>query len=164
MSGVAPVRAYVGLGSNQDDPRAQLERAFDALAQLPGTQLLRRSPVYRTPPWGLLDQPAFLNAVAELDTTLDPDALLAELRRLEHAAGRERHLRWGPRPLDLDLLLHGDSLRDTPELVLPHPRLHERAFVLVPLADIAPTLAIPGHGRVDRLLAEVDRSGIEAVG
>ena len=158
-----PVRAYVGLGSNQDVPLAQIEDALRALAAIPHTTLLRRSKLYRTPPWGLLDQPDFINAVAELDTCLDAAALLDALRRVEYDAGRQRLERWGPRSLDLDLLLHGDSRIDTVELQLPHPRMQDRAFVLVPLAELAPELRIEPHGRVIDLLANLDRSGIEAL-
>ncbi|MBB5207009.1 2-amino-4-hydroxy-6-hydroxymethyldihydropteridine diphosphokinase [Chiayiivirga flava] len=163
MSAAAPVRAFVGLGSNLGDPRDALARAFEALAGIPDTVLLRRSALYRTPPWGLLAQPDFINAVAELATELDAQTLLAHLRRIEHDAGRQRSERWGPRSLDLDLLLHGDTRVDTPDLQLPHPRMHERAFVLVPLADLAPALELPSHGRVADVLANLDRDGIEAV-
>ena len=157
------VRAWVGLGSNLREPRQQIDAALQALAAIPQTQLLRASRLYRTPPWGRLDQPDFINAVAELATTLAPEALLAQLRRIEHDAGRQRLERWGPRSLDLDLLLHGDARIDTETLQLPHPRLHERAFVLVPLAELAPELWIEPHGRVIDLLAQVDRSGVEVL-
>ena len=157
-------RAFVGLGSNLDDPAAQLRRAFDALERIEGVHAVRRSRFYRTPPWGRVDQPDFVNAVAELDTTLAPHALLLELQALEARFGRARREHWGPRVLDLDLLLHGDrEIRDA-GLQLPHPRLHERAFVLVPLADLAPGLHVPGRGSVSALLAGVDRAGIEALG
>ena len=163
MSGEAPARAYVGLGSNQDAPRAQIERALQALAGVPQTTLLRYSRLYRTPPWGLLEQPEFINAVAELDTTLDPHALLAQLRRIEADAGRARQERWGPRSLDLDLLTY-DSVRiETPELQLPHPRMAQRAFVLIPLAELAPDLLLDAGLRVSDALARLDRSGIEAL-
>lgn len=163
VSMAAPVRAWVGLGSNQDQPLTQIEEALRALAAIPHTTLRQRSRLYRTPPWGRLDQPDFINAVAELDTCLDASTLLDALRRIEHAAGRERLERWGPRSLDLDLLLHGDTRIDTAQLQLPHPRMHERAFVLVPLAELAPDLRIEPHGRVIDLLANLDRSGIEAL-
>ena len=157
-------RAFVGLGSNLDDPAAQLRRAFAALEAIEGVHAVRRSRLYRTPPWGRVDQPDFVNAVAELDTTLSPHALLLELQGLEARFGRARREHWGPRVLDLDLLLHGDGeIRDA-GLQLPHPRLHERAFVLVPLADLAPDLHVPGRGSVSALLAGVDRAGVEALG
>lgn len=154
-----PVTAYVALGSNLDDPRAQVERGFAALAALPRTVLRARSRMYRTPPWGMLDQPDFVNAVAMLETSLSPRALLVALLGIEAKAGRMRGVANGPRVLDLDLLLHGDATMREGGLELPHPRLHERAFVLLPLADIAPGLEIPGHGRVADLLARVDTTG-----
>jgi 2-amino-4-hydroxy-6-hydroxymethyldihydropteridine diphosphokinase len=159
-----PVRAWVGLGSNLDDPAAQLRCAFDELERLPGVQALQRSRLFRTPPWGRTDQPDFVNAVAGLDTTLPPHALLQALQALEARFGRERRERWGPRVLDLDLLLHGEARVHDAELRLPHPHLHERAFVLAPLADLAPELIVPGRGKVSVLLAGVDAAGIEALG
>jgi 2-amino-4-hydroxy-6-hydroxymethyldihydropteridine diphosphokinase len=156
--------AYVGLGSNLEDPVAQLRRTLAALGELPGTRLRSASGLYRTPPWGLLEQPEFVNAVAELHTTLGVRSLLEALQSLERAAGRAREQRWGPRVLDLDLLLYDALQLDEPGLHLPHPRLHERAFVLVPLAEIAPGLQVPGRGAVAALLAAVDRAGIQALG
>jgi 2-amino-4-hydroxy-6-hydroxymethyldihydropteridine diphosphokinase len=151
--------AYVALGSNLDDPEAQVERGFAALAALPGTLLRARWRRYRTPPWGVVDQPDFVNAVAWLETSLAPRALLDALLAIEARAGRVRGLRYGPRVLDLDLLLYGDrSLREA-GLTIPHPRLHQRAFVLLPLADLAPDLEVPGLGRVADLLARVDTAG-----
>lgn len=158
-----PVRAFIGLGSNQDVPLVQIEAALEAIAAIPQTTLLRRSRLYRTPPWGRLDQPDFINAVVEVQTRLDAATLLDALRRIETAAGRQRLDRWGPRSLDLDLLVHGDTRIDTAQLQLPHPRMQERAFVLVPLAELAPALRIEPHGRVIDLLANLDRSGIEAL-
>ena len=159
------LRAYVGLGGNLGDVAATLAAAFDALAALPLTDLVARSSIYRSPAWGITDQPAFLNAVAALDTALEPAALLAELLRIERAAGRERigALRWGPRTLDLDLLLYADAVIDQPGLRVPHPHLHERAFVLLPLAEIAPDAIVPGRGRVADLVVPVDADGIEAL-
>jgi 2-amino-4-hydroxy-6-hydroxymethyldihydropteridine diphosphokinase len=156
--------AYVGLGSNLEDPAAQLRRTLAALDALPGTRLQSASRLYRTPPWGLLEQPEFVNAAAELRTTLDVRAVLAALQSLERGAGRAREQRWGPRVLDLDLLLYDEVQLDEPGLHLPHPHLHERAFVLVPLAEIAPQVRVPGRGTVAELLATVDRAGIEALG
>jgi 2-amino-4-hydroxy-6-hydroxymethyldihydropteridine diphosphokinase len=160
------VRAYIGLGGNLGDVSATLERAFAALDALPRTRLTARSSIYRSPAWGMTDQPAFLNAVAALDTGLEPAALLAELLRIERAAGRERigAMRWGPRTLDLDLLLYADAVIDQPGLRVPHPHLHERAFVLLPLAEIAPDATVPGLGRVTDLAVAVDADGIEALG
>ena len=152
-------QAFVALGSNLDDPRAQVLRGFEALDSLSRTRLVARSHLYRTPPWGLRDQPDFVNAVAEIDTQLAPAALLDALQVLEAQAGRVRGVANGPRTLDLDLLLYGDDVIDAPGLSVPHPRLAERAFVLVPLADVAPNLDVPGQGRVTNLLAHVDASG-----
>jgi 2-amino-4-hydroxy-6-hydroxymethyldihydropteridine diphosphokinase len=160
----ASVLAYVGLGSNLDDPAAQVRAALRALDGIPGTRVLRASRLYRSPPWGRTDQPEFVNAVAELHTTLTAEVLLQALQRIEQHAGRARTERWGPRVLDLDLLLHADARFGGPGLQLPHPHLHERAFVLRPLADLAPGLCVPGHGRVADLLAAVDCAGVEALG
>ncbi len=153
--------AYVALGSNLDDPRQQVLDAMAALADLPSTRVLQRSALYRTPPWGVQQQPPFVNAVAELDTALSPHALLHSLLAIERRAGRVRAERNGPRTLDLDLL-HVDGVQmDQPQLTLPHPRLAERAFVLLPLNDVAPALCVPGLGRVADLLARVDSVGCE---
>lgn len=153
-------RAFVALGGNLGDTRAYLRAALDRLANLPDSRLLARSRFYRTPPWGLREQPAFLNAAAMLDTALAPHALLDALLDIELAAGRVRKgERWGPRTLDLDLLhMDGVALHDE-RLTLPHPRIAERAFVLLPLAELAPDLELPGQGRVDALLAAVDTAG-----
>ncbi|MGH8145013.1 MAG: 2-amino-4-hydroxy-6-hydroxymethyldihydropteridine diphosphokinase [Rhodanobacteraceae bacterium] len=153
------VAAYVGLGSNLGDPRAQVEHGFQALARLPQTVLGGRSRLYRTPPWGVVEQPDFVNAAARLETSLAPGELLDALFEIEVGAGRVRAIPNGPRTLDLDLLLYGDVELREPDLVIPHPRLHERAFVLLPLADLAPDLDIPGRGRVASLLAQVDTRG-----
>lgn len=154
--------AYVGLGSNLDDPPQQLARAFDALARLPETRLVLRSGCYRTAPFGPVIQPHFLNAVAGLLTRLAPDALLEQLRAIEQAQGRAAvRERWGPRPIDLDLLVHGLARRSDPALTLPHPGIPERNFVLYPLRDLAPDLDIPGLGTVRELAARVTAEGIE---
>lgn len=155
-------RAYVALGSNLDDPRAQVLRGCDALSRLPDSQLLARSRLYRSAPWGVAEQPEFVNAAAEIETTLAPRELLDALLGIERAAGRDRSgARWGPRVLDLDLLLYGDCECNEPGLTLPHPHLHERAFVLLPLSDLAPDLEVPGRGRVDELLARIEIAGCE---
>jgi 2-amino-4-hydroxy-6-hydroxymethyldihydropteridine diphosphokinase len=160
----ARVLAYIGLGSNLDDPAAQLRDALRRLDEIPDSTLRRSSKLYRTPPWGRLDQPEFVNAVAELDTALDAHALLEHLQQIERDSGRARREHWGPRVLDLDLLLHGTQQIADARLQLPHPHLHERAFVLVPLAELVPDLVVPGRGRVADLLAAVDRAGIQALG
>ena len=150
-----PVLAYVGLGANLGDTAAALKAALLALGALPGTQLLRTSSFYRTAP---IDShgPDYLNAVAALQTTLAPDELLGHLQHIEQAGGRERPYRNAPRTLDLDLLLHGEASLASSALTVPHPRLHERAFVLVPLAEVAPPgLVIPGHGALQNLLTLV---------
>ena len=157
------VTACVALGSNLDDPRAQVERGFAALAALPRTALIARSRLYRTPPWGMVDQPDFINAAARLETTLAPRELLDALLAVEIRTGRVRGARNGPRTLDLDLLLYGDQVIDDPDLVVPHPRLHERAFVLLPLADVAADFEVPGRGRVAELLQRVDATTCVAI-
>ncbi len=155
--------AYVALGSNLGNPRQQVLDAMAALAALPDTRMLQRSALYRTPPWGVLDQPSFINAVVELDTMLSPQVLLQHLLAIEQRAGRVRAERNGPRTLDLDLL-HVDGVQlDHPQLTLPHPRTSERAFVLLPLSDVAPGLCLPGLGKVSELLARVDRAGCESL-
>ena len=155
--------AYVALGSNLGDPRRQLLDAMAALANLPDTRLLQRSRLYRTPPWGVLEQPPFINAAVELDTALSPHALLDAMLAIEQRAGRVRAERNGPRTLDLDLL-HVDGVQlDDPQPTLPHPRMAERAFVLLPLHDIAPTLRLPGQATVAELLARLDLAGCERV-
>lgn len=131
--------AYVGIGSNLGDPVGNAMRAIDALTEL-GT-ILRRSSLYRTKPWGKSDQPDFVNAVVLLRTQLEPQALLERLKALENRLGRTPSERWGPRTVDLDLLLYGDRVVAEPNLSVPHPRLQERAFVLVPLAEIDPRYA-----------------------
>ncbi|MFT3665986.1 2-amino-4-hydroxy-6-hydroxymethyldihydropteridine diphosphokinase [Piscinibacter sp.] len=152
--------AYVGLGANLGDARAALASAFDALAALPATELLRRSSLWRSAPVDA-GGPDYLNAVAELRTALEPLALLHALHAIEQAHGRRRPYRNAPRTLDLDLLLHGGSVLATPELTLPHPRAHERAFVLAPLAELAAQLVIPGHGAVASLLPALAGQRIE---
>jgi 2-amino-4-hydroxy-6-hydroxymethyldihydropteridine diphosphokinase len=154
--------AFIALGSNLGDARAQVQHAFDALARLPGTRLLAHSPLYLTPPWGVLEQPPFVNAAAHIDTTLSPHELLDALLAIERAAGRVRDgERWGPRTLDLDVLhINGVTLSDE-RLTLPHPRIRERAFVLLPLHDLAPRLQLPNQGRVEDLLSAIDTAGCE---
>lgn len=155
-----PVRAAIGLGGNLGDAANTLREALQALDQLPGTRLLRASPLFRTPAWGNTDQPDFVNAAALVETTLPARALLEALLELERRFGRRREagVQWGPRILDLDVLLYGDAVLDEPGLRVPHPHLHERAFALLPLARIAPGMEVPGRGSVATLLAAVDAS------
>lgn len=153
--------AYIALGANLGDPVATVRAAFAALSGLDGVRLAAASSLYRTAPVGLADQPDFINAVARVHTSLAPNALLKALLGLESEFGRVRQEKNGPRTLDLDLLLYEDLVLDTPDLVLPHPRLHLRAFVLAPLAEIAPDLAIPGRGTVAAWLPAVANQAIE---
>ena len=159
----APVHACIGLGANLGHPQATLHAAAQALAALPDTRLLAVSRCYRTAAWGRTDQPDFVNAAALLQTRLAPQTLLAALLEIERRAGRERgpDSRWGPRLLDLDLLLYGGRMIDEPGLRVPHPHLHERAFALVPLAEIAAAEPFPGHGSVGEALRAIDPAGVE---
>ncbi|MCG6659550.1 2-amino-4-hydroxy-6-hydroxymethyldihydropteridine diphosphokinase [Halomonas campisalis] len=145
------VDAYVGLGSNLDGPREQIERALEALERLPLTGRVQASRLYVSAPVGPVDQPDFVNAVARLETRLSPLALLDQLQALEQRHRRVRRRRWGPRTLDLDLLLYGDRVIDTPRLRVPHPELAARAFVVVPLAELAPELQLPDGRRLAAL-------------
>lgn len=138
--------AYIGLGSNLEDPLAQLRRAFADIDKLPDTRLVARSSLYRSAPIGLLDQPDFVNAVAKIETALTPQALLQALLHIEHQHGRERTIRNAPRTLDLDVLLYDDMQLNEPGLTIPHPQMHLRAFVLQPLLEITPDIGIPGVG------------------
>ena len=153
--------AYIALGSNLDGPLTQIELAFKALAEAPGCRLIARSRLYQTQPLGPQDQPEFINAAAGLLTKLDPRALLVELKRIERALGREQPVvRWGPRRIDLDLLVYADAQIAEPDLTVPHLGLPERNFVLYPLRDIAPELLVPGRGRVSQLAAGVGAAGL----
>lgn len=157
--------AYVGLGSNLDGPARQLEDAFGELDEIPETRLIRRSALYRSAPFGGVEQPDFVNAAAALLTLLPPHALLRELQRLETARGRERGgVRWGPRILDLDLLVYSDQTIDDPDLTVPHPGIGERNFVLLPLGEIAPDLIIPGLGRVATIDVSHSEPSISRIG
>ncbi|MEN8176774.1 MAG: 2-amino-4-hydroxy-6-hydroxymethyldihydropteridine diphosphokinase [Pseudomonadota bacterium] len=158
-----PVRAFVGLGSNLDRPLEQVRAAVTALSTLRATRVVKASSFYRSPPMGPQDQPYFVNAVAVIDTGLSARALLEQLQALEVRAGRERGRRWGERVLDLDLLLYGAQQSTDPVLRLPHPGIARRAFVLVPLQEVAPRLAIPGLGPVSTLRAAVDCSRLQVL-
>jgi 2-amino-4-hydroxy-6-hydroxymethyldihydropteridine diphosphokinase len=156
--------ALLGLGGNTGDVRATLDRAIELICLEKETRLLARSAYYRTPPWGFPDQPAFINAAIAVETGLTPEGLLAHTQSIERLLGRTRgsERRFGPRPIDIDLLAYDDLRLRTPDLELPHPRLLARAFVLVPLTEIAPERIITGV-RVRDALAQVDTSGIERV-
>jgi 2-amino-4-hydroxy-6-hydroxymethyldihydropteridine diphosphokinase len=158
---LAPVTAFIALGSNLDDPKQQLRSALRALAGLPQTRVVRESSLYRNPPEGGLDQPAFVNAVAEIETGASPRELLERLLEIERAHGRERDYPNAPRTLDLDIALYGDRVVQDPGLTIPHPRMLRRAFVMVPLAEIAPDAVVPGHGRVADLARQLNASGME---
>ena len=157
--------AYVALGSNLSGPRRQVEAAFEALAGLPHSRLVLRSSLWRSAPMGPQHQPAFVNAVAGLVTTSSPREFLDRLKELERSLGKvEPSLRWGPRAIDLDLLVFGDNKLEEPGLTLPHPGLHQRNFVLYPLSEIAADLWVPGLARVRRLRERVSAAGIERLG
>ena len=154
---------YIALGSNLEQPRRQLQAGFAALARLPGTQLMAQSSLYRSAPVGYANQADFVNAVAALRTALAPRALLDALLALESEHGRVRAFPNAPRTLDLDIALYGERVIDEPGLTVPHPRMHSRAFVIVPLAEIAPDALVPGHGRVRELLAGVDSASVSVL-
>jgi len=155
--------AYVALGANLGNPLLTIRAAITALDAIPASTRLAVSSLYRTAPVGLKHQPDFINAVAALETQLAPQELLDALFAIEAGFGRRRSIRNAPRTLDLDLLLHGDATLQTPTLTLPHPRMHERAFVLAPLAEIAPQAVIPGHGTVAQLCAACADQRIERI-
>lgn len=153
------VRAYLGLGGNIGDPEAAMRTALAALAGHEGVMVAAVSSLYRTPPWGMADQPDFLNAVAALDTTLDAHSLLALCLSTERALKRVRAERWGPRLIDMDILLFGNERHEDDGLHVPHPRMLERAFVMAPLAEIAPELMLDGRSAAQRL-ENLDMTGV----
>lgn len=159
-----PVVVFIGLGGNIGESATVLRTAVHRLMTVPRSRLLNVSRLYRTPAWGQTDQADFVNAVAALETMLPPRSLLEELLIIERDFGRERAAggsgRWGPRSLDLDILLYGDETINEPGLQLPHPHLHERAFALVPLLDLVEDIDIPGHGSARQALGSVERGGI----
>ena len=160
-SAAATVEAFIALGANLENPVRQVQQAISELAGIEQTRVLAVSSLYRTAPVGYADQPDFINAVAKLQTGLSPHELLDALHVIESRHGRQRSVRNAPRTLDLDLLMHGTSVVREKNLTLPHPRLHERAFVLLPLAEIAPDAQLPGRGPLSQLIGLVDCSGVE---
>ncbi|WP_373186685.1 2-amino-4-hydroxy-6-hydroxymethyldihydropteridine diphosphokinase [Halopseudomonas sp.] len=157
-------RCHIGLGSNQAEPRAQLRQACESLAALAGTRLLRCSRLYRSAPMGPQDQPDYVNAVALIDTTLTPLALLDALQAIEQQQGRQRKAeRWGPRTLDLDILLYANQQIDSDRLRVPHYHMHARPFVLYPLAELDPDLILPDGTPLQHLLQNCPAQGIEAI-
>ncbi len=155
-----PATVFIALGSNLADPAAQIRSALRDLGKLPGTRLVRSSSLYCNPPAGGLAQPEYVNAVARIETGFGPRPLLDRLLEIERAHGRVRDYPNAPRTLDLDIVLYGDRVVQEPGLAIPHPRMLERAFVLVPLAEIAPEAQVPGHGRVADLAARIDSSAM----
>ena len=157
--------AYIGLGSNLRSPARQLETAFELLGDIRTSRLVGRSSLYRSAPFGGVEQPDFVNAAASLLTQLSAQDLLLELQRIEKVRGRERgDVRWGPRVLDLDLLVYSNLHIDEPDLTIPHPGIGERNFVLLPLKEIAPELSIPGLGRISTLDGDSIEPKISRIG
>ena len=157
-------RVYIGIGSNLDSPRRQVEAALDELGQIAGTTWIASSPLYRSKPVGPQDQPDYVNAVAAIETDLEAETLLDTLQSLEQQHGRRRDgQRWGARTLDLDILLYGDECISTARLQVPHPEMPRRGFVLKPLHDIEPSLNIPEHGHLEDLLAQVSTADLEKI-
>lgn len=152
--------AYIALGSNLQQPAQQVQLALQALQTLPHTQVLKASSLYQTTPVGYDNQPDFINAVASIETQLQPQALLAALLAIEQQFGRERPFANAPRILDLDVLLYANEVMHTPTLTLPHPRMHERGFVMLPLAEIAPELILPNGSSVVELAQQCQQQGV----
>ncbi|MCL6447035.1 MAG: 2-amino-4-hydroxy-6-hydroxymethyldihydropteridine diphosphokinase [Armatimonadetes bacterium] len=152
---MACVRCFLGLGANLGDKEANLKTAISFLEREKNIRVRRVAPFYRTAPWGYTDQDWFINTVVEIETSLSPQQLLSVLLAIEEKMGRVREVRWGPRVIDLDLLLYGNAMLYEPNLIVPHPRMAARAFVLAPLADLDPDLVIPGQGRVADLYKKV---------
>jgi 2-amino-4-hydroxy-6-hydroxymethyldihydropteridine diphosphokinase len=163
MTELIQQRAFIALGSNLAEPEVQVNQAFAALAQLPQSRLLAQSSLYRSAPVGYAEQADFINAVAHIETGLAPHDLLQSLLGIERTFGRVRDFRNAPRTLDLDLLLYADLMFHEPGLTLPHPRMHERAFVLLPLVEIAPDCEIPGKGKAKNWLVRVGDQTITRV-
>jgi len=156
--------AYVGIGSNVDEPVKQVRQALLELDRLPHSRVVKRSSLFRSAPVGYASQPDFVNAVAQLETGISAARLLAELQEIESRHGRQRSFANAPRSLDLDLLMFGNSELKTKDLTLPHPRMHERAFVLKPLVEISPEVSIPGVGLAKDSLKSVEHQIVERIG
>jgi len=150
------VKVYIGLGSNLNDPESQLKKAIISLEMVPSTTVVRTSSFYKSKPVGPQDQPDYINAVVELDTELSAQVLMDYLQGIENEQGRVREQKWGPRTLDLDILLYGDEIIQGDHLEIPHVEMHKRGFVLVPLDEISPDCVIPGVGSVQTLLQQVN--------
>lgn len=155
--------AFVGLGANLGEPRRQVEAALEELGRVAQTRVVRQSSFYRSAPVGYAEQPEFVNAVAQLETALPAERLLAELQAIEARHGRQRSFPNAPRTLDLDLLMYGNATLDSAKLRVPHPRMHERAFVLAPLLEIAPDIVIPGQGAAEELLQRCEGQSVERI-
>ena len=155
--------AYIAVGSNLDNPKMQIQDAFAELDEMESSRLLQTSSLYASAPWGYANQPDFVNAVASVETELPPRRLLEELLKIEIWHGRERAFANAPRTLDLDIALYGEEVVDEESLKIPHPRMQERAFVLVPLAEIAPQIVIPGQGAIAQLLARCNDPSLKRI-
>jgi 2-amino-4-hydroxy-6-hydroxymethyldihydropteridine diphosphokinase len=155
--------AYVGVGSNLGEPLRQVRDALDELDHIPHSRVVKRSSLYQSAPTGFDDQPDFINAVAQLETGISADRLLDELQEIEARHGRQRSFANAPRTMDLDLLLYGNAVLKTDALTLPHPRMHERAFVLKPLLEISPDVAIPGVGLAKESLKNLEHQVVKRI-
>ena len=161
---ISSVTVYIGLGSNLNQPIQQIKRALDSLAELPRTHVVAKSDLYRNAPVGPQDQPDYVNAVAALKTQLSAQALLHALQQIEQQQGRRRDgVKWGARTLDLDIILYGDQIISSKNLVVPHPQMHERSFVLYPLYTIAADITIPGKGKLAKLLKLCPPHGLRKI-
>ena len=155
------VRVYVGLGSNLEDPVAQVLEAVEELEMIPDSILVSRSSLYRGKPMGIADQPDYVNAVVAMDTLLSAENFLQELTRIEDLQGRARDgEKWGPRIIDLDLLMYGKQKINTPDLIVPHPGMHERDFVIIPLSELAGDVNVPGQGRLTALINKCENHSL----
>ncbi|TQV75616.1 2-amino-4-hydroxy-6-hydroxymethyldihydropteridine diphosphokinase [Aliikangiella marina] len=155
-------RAFIGLGANLNNPAQQIKSALRAIKQIPGTSLVKQSSLYETSPMGPQNQDNYINAVAAIDTYLEPLALLDELQKIENLHGRVRKAeRWGPRTLDLDILLYNNTIIESPRLTVPHYGIKERNFVLIPLAEISDSLSLPDGTSIEQLVSNIDKQGIK---